>query len=438
MASMRALKSGLCTVLCMAAIACGGGGSSAGTGVGGSSSSSSGGVGSSTSSSSSSGGSSSSSSSGGGVTTGNVANVIVDQGPSNNSVNTLFTSVTVCAPGSTANCQTIDHIQVDTGSFGLRLLAPVLTTAMRAALPVETLTGGKTVAECTQFVDGFAWGPIVTADVQIAGETAKSVPIQSIGDPRYSSVPSDCSSGGGTAENTVATFGANGILGVGPFEIDQPACATSAIAACYYACATATSCTSSAVPTAMLVPNPVTRFATDNNGIIIVLPSVPAPALTVSGSLIFGIDTQTNNQSGTQTVLTVDQSAQLAMTYNGQTLANSFIDSGSNGIFFTDDSIAKCTNTLTDFYCPAMTLTLGPLSIEGMNGTMANNLTFDVGNAQTMLNAHPTFNVFPQLAGSNSNVASFDYGLAFFYGKRVAVAVEDKVTTAGTGPYIAF
>jgi uncharacterized protein DUF3443 len=410
MTSMRALKSGLCTVLCMTAIACGGGGG------------------------------------GGQAVTppppppppaNNVADVIVDQGPSNNSVNTLFTSVTVCAPGSTTNCQTIDHIQVDTGSFGLRVLAPVLTAAMRAALPVETLTDGKTVAECTQFVDGFAWGPIVTADVQIAGETANSVPIQSIGDPRYSSVPSDCSSGGGTAENTVATFGANGILGVGPFEIDQPACATSAIAACYYACATATSCTSSAVPTAMLVANPVTRFATDNNGIIIVLPSVPAPALTVSGSLIFGIDTQTNNQSGTQTVLTVDQNAQLAMTYNGQTLANSFIDSGSNGIFFTD-SIAKCTNTLTDFYCPAMTLTLGPLSIEGLNGVMANNLTFDVGNAQTMLNANPTFNVFPQLAGGNSNVASFDYGLAFFYGKRVAIAVEDKVTTAGTGPYIAF
>jgi len=428
MASTRALQWGLCIVLCMTAISCGGGGGGAGSG------SSSGGVGGS-SSSSSSGGSSSSSS--GGVTTGNVANVTVDQGPTNNSVNTLFTMVTVCAPGSTTNCQTIDHIQVDTGSYGLRVLAPILTAAMRSALPVETLTSGKTVAECTQFVDGFAWGPIVTADVQIAGETAKSVPIQSIGDSRYSSVPSDCSSSGGTAENTVASFGANGILGIGPFEIDQPACATSAIAACYYACTTATSCTSSAVPTEMLVANPVTRFATDNNGTIIVLPSAPGPALTVSGSLIFGIDTQANNQSGTQTVLTVDQQAELLITYNGQTLANSFIDSGSNGIFFTDSTISKCTSTLTDFYCPANTLTLG-LSIEGVNGTMVNNLTFEVGNAQTMLNANPTFNVFPQLAGTNPNTGSFDYGLAFFYGKRVAVAVEGEVTSAGTGPYIAF
>jgi hypothetical protein len=397
----------------MTAIACGGGGSGGGTG-------------------SSSGGGSS-----GGGTTSNVASVIVDQGPNNASVNTLFTSVTVCVPGSTTSCQIIDHIQVDSGSYGLRVLAPVLTSALNAALPVEKLASGQTVAECTQFVDGFAWGPIVTADLQIGGEAAKSVPIQVIGDSRYSTVPADCSSTG-TAEDTVALFGANGILGVGPFEIDQPACADSAVAACYYACATATSCSNSAVPTAMLVPNPVTRFTADNNGVIIELPSVTAPALTVSGSLIFGIDTQANNASGTQTVLTVDQNADLLITFNGQSLANSFIDSGSNGIYFNDSSLVKCTAmNLTDFYCPANTITLG-LSIQGMNGVMANNLTFDVGNALSMLQANPTFNAFPQLAGTNPNQGSFDYGLAFFYGKRVAVAVEGNVTSVGTGPYIAF
>ncbi|HEX3912729.1 MAG TPA: DUF3443 family protein [Steroidobacteraceae bacterium] len=370
----------------------------------------------------------------------NTASVIVDQGPSGISVNTLFTSVTVCAPGSTTNCQTIDHVQVDTGSYGLRILAPVLTVS----LPVEMLSNGNTVAECTQFVDGFTWGPIETADVQIAGETAKSVPVQAIGDSRYSNVPTDCSSTG-PAEDTVASFGANAILGIGPFEIDQPACADSAISACYYACATATSCSNSAVPTAMLVANPVTRFAVDNNGSIIVLPSVAsAGELTVSGSLIFGIDTQSDNQSGTQTVLTVDQNADLLMTYNGQPLADSFIDSGSNGIYFNDPNIVKCTappndptSQITMFYCPATTLSLG-LGMQGMNGVMANNLTFEVGNAITMLNANPTFNAFPLLAGTNPNTNSFDYGLAFFYGRRVAIAVEGNMTSAGTGPYIAF
>jgi hypothetical protein len=370
-----------------------------------------------------------------------VAAVTVDSGPSSggvsltNSVNTLFVSVTVCMPGSSSSCQTIDHIQVDTGSYGLRILAPILTLT----LPVETLTNGSSLAECTQFVDGYSWGPIALADVTIGGETAKSVPVQAIGDSRFSTVPSGCSGTGGTQEDTVATFGANGILGVGPFELDCGDCAT-ATHGLYYACAS-TTCTETTVPDAMQMPNPVTHFAADNNGVIVVLPAAPAAGTTtLSGSLIFGIDTQSNNQSGTQTVLTVDGNAHLIINYNAQPLSNSFIDSGSNGIYFTDPNIATCTTTgFTSFYCPANTLTLG-LSIQGQNGTMANNLTFMVENAESMLNnpANAAFNVFPDLAGTNPDATSFDYGLAFFYGKRVAVAVENDKTSVGTGPYIAF
>ena len=61
------------------------------------------------------------------------------------------------------------------------------------------------------------------------------------------------------------------------------------------------------VPLASQVQNPVTLFPTDNNGTIIELPSVAASGATsVTGSLIFGIDTQSNNQSGSQTVLTLN------------------------------------------------------------------------------------------------------------------------------------
>jgi hypothetical protein len=414
MALLRDLRMGLGVALCLSAISCGGGGGG-----------------------------------GGGTTTPppppptvNTTSVIVDQGPTDangnvvGSVNTLFTSVKVCVPGSTASCQTIDHIQVDTGSYGLRLLAPVLTLT----LPVETLSSGGSLVECTQFVDGYSWGPVGLADLTIAGETAKSLPVQVIGDSRFTTVPSTCSGTGGTQEDTVASFGANGILGVGPFQLDCGDCDT-VVHNQYYACATATNCVETLVPTAMQVPNPVTLFAADNNGIIINLPTVaPTGAVTVSGQLIFGIDTQSDNQSGTQTVLTVDGMAELAMTFNGQTLANSFIDSGSNGIYFADSSIATCTTTgLTTFYCPASTLSLG-LSIQGANGVMVNNLVFTVGNTETMVNANPTFSVFPELAGTlpAGNAGSFDYGLAFFYGKRIAVAVEGSKTSVGTGPYIAF
>jgi len=404
MALMRALRMGLGAALCLAAISCGGGGS------------------------------------GRGISSGpppppagnNVASVIVDQGPNNQSVNSLFTSVTVCVPGSTSSCQTIDHIQVDTGSYGLRLLAPVLTLT----LPVETLASGNSLVECTIFLDGFSWGPVVTADMQIAGETAKSLPLQVIGDSRFPTVPANCSGMGmGKAEDTVSAFGANGILGIGPFELGCGNCDT-ATHGIYYACGT--TCVETVVPTAKQEPNPVTRFATDNNGSIVALPAVAANGeVTLTGSLIFGIDTQSNNQSGTQTVLTVNDLAELTMTFNGQTLANSFIDSGSNAIFFADSAIPTCTTTDTDFYCPGTTQMLA-LSIQGANGVMVNNLTFGVGNAQTMLNTNQTFNVFPELAGPlpAGNPGTFDYGLAFFYGKRVAVAVG--ATSVGTGPYIAF
>jgi hypothetical protein len=405
MALMRALRMGLSAALCLAAISCGGGGG---------------------------GGISSNPPPPPPTSTNNVASVIVDQGPDNQSVNALFTSVTVCVPGSTTSCQTIDHIQVDTGSYGLRLLAPVLTIT----LPVEMLNGNSLV-ECTQFADGYSWGPVATVDMQIAGETAKSLPVQVIGDPRFPTVPANCSSTG-TAEDTVSAFGANGILGIGPFELGCGDCDT-ATHGIYYACGT--TCAETVVPnTAMEEPNPVTRFAADKNGSIIDLPAVASTgAVTLSGSLIFGIDTQSNNQSGTQTVLTVDGNAELAMTFLGQTLANSFIDSGSNAIFFADSNIAICTTTDTDFYCPGSTQML-EVSIQGANGVMVNNVAFGVGNAQTMLNTNQTFNVFPQLAGTLPAGLSgtFDYGLAFFYGKRVAVAVEGNTTSVGTGPYIAF
>jgi uncharacterized protein DUF3443 len=413
MVSMRALKMGLCVLLCLSAIACGG---SDGT-------------------------------SGGGTppppptSTVNTASVIIDGGPSasSGSVNTMFTTVTVCVPGSTTSCQTIDHIQVDTGSYGLRLLAPVLTLT----LPVEMLASGGSLAECTQFVDGFSWGPIATADIQIAGETANSVPVQVIGDSRFTNIPTECSGTGGTEEDTVSTFGANGILGIGPFESDCGDCDT-ATHGLYFSCTT--SCTDTTVPDNLQIPNPVTHFAVDNNGAIIVLPSVAAGgASNVMGSLIFGIDTQSDNASGTQTVLTVDDNAELLVMFNGQTFGNSFIDSGSNGIFFADSSITTCaapandpTSQIVNFYCPASTLTL-PVTIQGMNGTMTNNLTFAVGNAINMLE-NTDFDAYPQLAGTlpPGNAGSFDYGLPFFYGKRVAIAVQGAMTTAGTGPYIAF
>ncbi len=58
-----------------------------------------------------------------------------------------FVTITVCAPAAPTNCQTIDHILVDTGSSGLRIISSALSSAL--ALSQQTDAGGDAVAECT-------------------------------------------------------------------------------------------------------------------------------------------------------------------------------------------------------------------------------------------------------------------------------------------------
>jgi hypothetical protein len=166
----------------------------------------------------------------------NVEPVLVDGGPSGlspPSVNTPFISVTVCVPG-TNTCQTIDHVEVDTGSIGLRLIA----TQVSITLPALTDSSNRQLAECLQFADGTTWGSLVTADVTLptSGETAKGVNVQLIGATSVGNPPSGCT---GTTENTVSSFGANGIIGVGPFTNDCNStgeCAPGSQSANYYYC----------------------------------------------------------------------------------------------------------------------------------------------------------------------------------------------------------
>ena len=380
----------------------------------------------------------------------NVVPVVADAGPSGNSVNTLFTTITVCVPGSTTNCQTIDHIQIDTGSYGLRLLAPALTLT----LPIQQAADGNALLECVNFVDGYSWGPIAAVDLQVGGESASNVAVQVIGDARYPNVPANCSEdfangGTGTEEDTVASFGANGILGIGVFVADcgagcvSPALPITTLNYPYFSCS-ATACNQIGVPLSAQVQNPVSLLPVDNNGTIIQLPAVAASgAATVTGSLIFGVGTQSNNASNASTTLTLDpDSGEFTTDYPADTMLDSFIDTGSNGIYFTDNTIPSCTQSnLTSFYCPTSTLNLSATLVGLNNAQIAQ--TFVVGNAQTLLTNNPTFNVEPALAGSSPPTAtspngSFDWGLAFYYGKRVTTVTEGVATAAAAGPYIAF
>ena len=82
---------------------------------------------------------------------GNTLSIAVDGGPISgvNYQDAAFASAKICVPGSTSNCVTVDHLLVDTGSVGIRVLASELGTV---SLPVTT-SNGQNLNDCVQFVD---------------------------------------------------------------------------------------------------------------------------------------------------------------------------------------------------------------------------------------------------------------------------------------------
>lgn len=372
----------------------------------------------------------------------NVQTITVNSGPANDYPNGVFTSVTVCVP-STSNCQTIDGVLVDTGSYGLRLLSSTGGGALTLPLPNQTGADANPIGECAPFVTGLTWGAVATADITISGEKASAVPVQVI-DGSFATLPSECASFGVPEQDTLTGqngLGANGILGVGPLVQDCGSQCTqtgSANPGLYYDCAGST-CTVTSQALAQQVQNPVAGFATDNNGVIVELPQTPTTS-SISGSLVFGIGTQTNNGLGSATAYSMGSDPASAnylefnTAYKGTTYP-AFVDSGSNAYFFLDENttgIPLCTDN--GFYCPNSQQNLSA-SVSGTQSGGPNKVSFTVNNADNLFSNSTAF-VFPTLGGPNTGM--FDWGLPFFFGRNVFVAITGKSTPGGQGPYWAF
>ena len=364
---------------------------------------------------------------------GNVQPIMVNSGPAKNYANGVFTSVTVCVPGS-ATCETIDNVLVDTGSYGLRLLASTGGGALTLSLPSQNTPSGTPVGECASFVSGFTWGPVKTADIIIAGENASSVPVQVI-DPGFASIPPACMNSGVPPDDSLNSLGANGILGVGPYIADcGGACAQTDTAnpGLYYQCP-ASGCQVLAEPVDQQVQNPIALFANDNNGVILELPAVSAPLTSLAGSMVFGIGTQSNNGLGGVQLFPIDASGEFTTTYKGKSYP-SFVDSGSNAYFFLDDTetgLTVCSNN-SGFYCPASQTNL---TAQTVSGSASDSINFSVVSADSLFATSANF-VFPTLAGPNTGI--FDWGLPFFYGRNVYTAIESRSTPKGSGPFWAY
>jgi hypothetical protein len=286
------------------------------------------------------------------------------------------------------------------------------------------------------------------ADVGITGEKASSIPIQIIGGTS-AGVPSQCLATpvnptlpNGGNDDTLEALGANGILGIGGYPWDCGSYCTSpsnlsAAGYPYYVCPTGQVCSPVNAQPADQATNPVAAFSSsDNNGVLVTLPSVPATGAvngTITGSLIFGIETQSNNTlASSATVYGLDQYSNIPqITYKGvqyTSPSNTIVlDTGSEAINFLDATtlasvgIVDCTDA-PGYYCPTGTVPFS-VTLSGANST-SGTITFSIMNADTLFaSGNAAFNDLGGDGGTGPSNDSLDFGLAFFFGRSVYVGM---------------
>jgi hypothetical protein len=340
--------------------------------------------------------------------------------------NKACVSLTICSPG-TDNCRTVNDILLDTGSYGLR----IFSTALGGVSLAQVASGSGSLAECAGFGNGMTlWGPVQLADVVMGSEPTVRLPIQVI-NASFGSRPDACRN----ADANPGDAGFNGILGVGLFNQDcGPDCAKTDNNGMYFSCG-ATSCAPTTVSLDDQVQNPVARLPLDNNGVVVQLPAVAqGGAVSANGSLIFGIGTRDNNipVSGVVTY-PADKYGAFITAIDNVIYGDSFLDTGSNGIFFSSTTLPDCPSDYSGWYCPSSPVSL-LASTSGYSGSPSTTVSFTIDNTISLLSGSNM--VFSNLGGSL--FGSFDWGLPFFLGRTVYVGLNGTSSTLGTGPYWAY
>jgi hypothetical protein len=396
----------------------------------------------------------------------NTATLTASSGPNGlvgGVVNGLYVTVTVCQHGTTT-CITINNVQVDTGSVGLRLVQGTLGSVTLTPINVNN----SPLEECRQYGDtSYSWGPLEFADVQIGGETASNIPVQLLGQVS-APAPSNCltmpvnSNLPGTPpgnEDTVASLGSNGLLGIGGLIFDcGNDCTTVSFTSGYpyYICPNGT-CQAVGVTTADQAVNPVSQFTgSDNNGVMITLPSVPSSgAVSVSGTMNFGIATRSDNALGNATIYALD-SCQFfpTVTFSGISYTDTFctgtgsglggfLDTGSNAFYISDANtlksfgISDCPSSTigSGFYCVTGGMTtLSPVNIIGFGGVGSATISLNINHATTLFSTNNA--VFNDLGsdsvlGGTPSTDFWDFGLPFFLGRTVFVGIAGTAMPAG-------
>jgi hypothetical protein len=128
----------------------------------------------------------------------------------------------------------------------------------------------------------------------------------------------------------------------------------------------------------------------------------------------------------------------LTTTVGATVYTDSYIDSGSNALFFNDASLAQACQSSTGstggWYCPA-TLTKRTATLTDAFGT-SGSVDFAVANADALFSTSGV--AFADLAGSfPQGGPSFVWGFSFFYGRTVFTSIWGQALSPN-GPWNAF
>jgi hypothetical protein len=115
--------------------------------------------------------------------------------------------------------------------------------------------------------------------------------------------------------------------------------------------------------------------------------------------------------------------------------APSFLDTGSNGIFFpaATPALTTCPAPDTAWFCPA-----SPVTVHATNastqGSPSADVAFQIESIQAL---GPTTGV-GHVGGPSVGPSSVDFGLPFFFGRDVYIVIEGRPSRFGVGPLIAY
>lgn len=398
-------------------------------------------------------------------------------GPINGAQDVIYTTVTICPPGyapSSGSCQSIDHVQLDTGSVGLHILASAMDARILQQLRAVT-SNGLPVNDCYAYADGWTWGILRTADVWMGGydgtvsqgERVPGISVDIIGDPASGPISatalSTCSGNGGSpGENSVPMFGANGILGVMPTQSES---------ALYYTCTAAGGCSPIVIAPTQEANNPVYSIAGtgDNNGIVVSLQAVGnAGAPTANGTLSFGVGTQANN-AFTNTHPTTYVAAAIIPKIGGLPFTQGWITASSpytpqskgqqpDAIFDTGTSFLALSGSGIPNTGPStqmwFTPNPSPLTVTAMvQGSLPNSggnagplvaqypLSFLVANETTLALQNWAFD---DLAADDTSAGLIIWGAPFFFGRTMYIVDQNTTMSIpgsavpANGPFYAY